>query len=421
MKTILLTDFYTLDEAYSLCGVVSEQIEMLREKYSPVTVIVDEAFPQSGTAWHTDGIELRRIPGVPRSNVIKIDATWDQDIETLRVGIEAALHDADVVISHDAVYQPSLCKHHLAMRKVAAANPNIRWLHWIHSATPSFAKQHAELVRGQFPNSKIVFPNEYDRARVAANYNVPETDVVFVPHSTDPISFIMAHPLSRELAKEINLLEADVIGCYPVRLDRGKQVEIVLEIFAGIKKTGRSVRCVIFDFHSTGGDKVTYRKWLMEKCAEMGLSIGYEVVFTSQWRNETNLSCPRQMVRDFMLVGDVFILPSRSETYSLVAQEAAMCKNLLMLNYDFSPMRSIYLENALYGKFSSNIDMLSGEDGQTTTKYGDRQGYMNDMALKIIARLEESMALKQFRFRRKHRNPKAVFRNYLEPLLWGGA
>lgn len=417
MKQVtILTEFYTHDEAYSLCGVISEQLEMLKD-YKPI-LVVDEAFPKEGTPWHE--FEMRRIPGVPRGNVIKKTDRWDEDIEVLRIGIEAALHDADVVISHDAIYQPSMILHHLAMRKVAAANPHIRWLHWIHSATPAFAKQHAELVKGRFPNSKIVFPNEYDRARVAANYNVPETDVVFVPHSTDPISFIMAHPLSKELAKEINLLEADVIGCYPARLDRGKQVEIVLEIFAGIKKTGRSVRCVVFDFHSTGGDKVTYREWLMKKCAEMGLSIGREVVFTSQWRKETHLSCPRQMVRDFMLVGDVFILPSRSETYSLVAQEAAMCKNLLMLNFDFPPMRNIYGENALYGKFSSNIDMLSGDAGETTTKYGDRQGYMSSMALKIIARLEESVILRQFRSRRKHRNPKAVFRDYFEPLLWGG-
>jgi len=416
-RVTILTDFYVYDEAYSLCGVVSEQLEML-EDYKPI-LVVDQAFPQRGTPWHE--FEIRRIPGVPRSNVIKIDDTWDQDIEVLQGGIEMALCDAHVVVSHDMIYQPSMVKMHIAARKVAAVNPHIRWLHWIHSATPSFAKQHAELVRGQFPNSKIVFPNEYDRARVAQNYNVPETDVVFVPHSTDPLTFIMAHPLSRDLAKEINLLEADVIGCYPARLDRGKQVEMVLEIFAGIKQTGRSVRCIIFDFHSTGGDKVTYREWLMERCAEMGLSIGHEIVFTSQWRKETNLSCPRQMIRDFMLVGDVFILPSRSETYSLVAQEAAMCKNLLMLNFDFSPMRNIYGENALYGKFSSNIDALSGEEGETTTKYSDRQGYMNSMALKIIARLEESMVLRQFRFRRKHRNPKAVFRDYFEPLLWGGA
>jgi len=414
MEIYILTDFYSLDEAYSLCGVVSEQLSMLRE-YNPI-LIVDEAFPKSGTPWHE--FKMQKIPGIPRSNSFKPPV--EKDVERMRAAMSDILKSG-VVITHDMIYQPSMVGHHAAARKVAAENPNLRWLHWIHSATPCFARQHSQYFKGVFPNSKIVFPNEYDQSRVAANYNVPESDVVFVPHSTDPVEFLMQHELSKQLAREINLLEADVIGCYPARLDRGKQVEIGIEIFAGIKNTGKSVRYIIFDFHSTGGDKVSYRRSLESKCAELGLAVGREVVFVSEWRKETKYSSPRQMVKDFMTVGDLLILPSRSETYSLVAQEAALCKNLLVLNFDFPPMRSIYGRDALYEKFSSDIDALSGANGRTETKYENRQDYMNRVALRAVSYLEESMTLRQFRLLRKTRNPKAVLRDYLEPLIWRGS
>jgi hypothetical protein len=415
MNIAVLTDFYEFDPAYSLCQVVDEQLRMIPGKK---VLILDQAFPQSGTVWHRDDVEIRRIPGVPRSNEIKRDPTWDDDIEKLRVGIEKAIEGIDVVITEDMIFQPAQIKAHCAAVIVANAHPNIKWLHRIHSATSSFARQHKNYVKGTFPNYRIIFPNAYDIPRIAACYEVAESQIRCVPHATDPVQFLMTHPLSKKLAADIDLLEADVIGCLPARLDSGKQVEIGIEIFGALKRMGKSVRYLIFDFHSTGGEKLVVRDRLINECIKQGLVVGKEVVFVSQWSKETNLRCPHEMIRDFMVIGDVLILPSRSETYSLVTQEAALCKNLLMLNFDFVPIRAVYGEDALYGKFSSNIDALNGMDGETNTKYADRDAYMMEMAKKIVGQLEGSMALRQFRFRRKHRNPQAIWREYLEPLLY---
>jgi hypothetical protein len=125
------------------------------------------------------------------------------------------------------------------------------------------------------------------------------------------------------------------------------------------------------------------------------------------------------MVRDLMLLSNVFILPSRSETYSLVAQEAILCKNFIILNFDFSPMRSIYGENAKYFKFSSGIDALSGMDGETNTKYGDEDAYFGYIARYINYELANNRVLALNTKIRKERNLKTVFRNHLEPLLYG--
>lgn len=421
MRVAHLTDFYGYDPAYSLCNVVDEQLRMLASNGYDHVLIVDEAFPKDGTPWHA--YSLRRIPGVPRSNVVDTTGNWQADIDCLADGLRAALADVDVVISHDLIYQPTEVKHNAAARIVAAERPAMRWLHWIHSATPvrTFIPDTARTrhLLTPFPNAKIVFPNAYDIPRIARSYGVPETDVVCVPHSTDAIEFLMSHPLSRQLANGIEVYEADYVGCYPARLDRGKQVEFGIEVFAALKELGHQVRYVVFDFHSTGGDKVEYRKWLTQLSEQHGLEVGREVVFTSSFVDQTRAGCPREMVRDVMALSDVLILPSKSETYSLVAQEAALCRNLLVLNFDFPPMRSIFGEDALYAKFSSNIDASSGLDGETTTRYADRADYLRDLALRIVARLNESMAQRQFRFRRKYRHPQYVFRYFLEPLLRG--
>jgi len=146
----------------------------------------------------------------------------------------------------------------------------------------------------------------------------------------------------------------------------------VIKIFKALKENECKVRLLIIDFHSTGGDKVAYREELIRLRDNLGLSPS-EVIFTSQVEQELHLSSPQKLVRDFMLISNLFVLPSKSETYSLVVQEAGLCGNLLVLNQDFPAMRSIYGNDPLYRQFSSNIDVNTGLDGETNTKIRQRR------------------------------------------------
>ena len=419
----ILTDFFSVDPAYSLLRVVETQIAMLKWSDERFYVIVDEAFPENpGGVWK--GVEIHRIPGVPRSNVVRIDETWEQDIEELHgTLLDIFLKTkTDVVITHDLIYQPALVKHHIAARRVAKKLLGIKWLHWVHSATPVYqiAPEHRELaeLREPFPFSfKIVFPNEYDCARVAHNYGIDESRVLYVPHATNITEFLDMHPVTARMCWETDILMSDYIGCYPARLDRGKQVEIVIEVFGYIKDMGYNVTLVIADFHSTGGDKVAYREQLKAIAKEHNLKVGNDLIFMHDYDPSTRVSSPRQVIRDLFAISDLFILPSRSETYSLVAQEAALMGNALVLNFDFPPIRSVYQGDALYFKFSSNIDALTGMDGETNTSYSDRASYMRMVAKRAIAYMDHPV-LRQRRRIRKTRNPIAVYRDYLQPILY---
>ena len=445
MKTIaILTNFVSYDKKYSLCNVAAEQIGMLNRNNYKVKVIVNEGFAENTVRSYAqengikeedltkeqikDALGLYRedilsyIPNVRCYNEIKKDDTWEADIQKISKLLEAILKDVDTVFNHDLIYQPSYLKLNHAARLVAEKLPNIQWLHWIHSSTTP-AVLHAsadylQTVKTAFPRSFVIYPNAYEIPRVAKNLGYEEDQVKVVPHATDPAEFFGFNDITKKLVEDHDMYSADVIGCYPLRLDRGKQPEKVLQIFAAIKGIGRKVRLVFCDFHSTGGDKVVYRQELKNMALDLGMTSS-EVVFTSDMGPETALGVPHAVVRDLMILSNLFILPSRSETYSLVAQEAGLCGNLLVLNFDFPPMRSIYGPKPLYAKFSSNIDVNTGMDGNTEVEYKPSfMSYAHDQALRICYFLEQEKGISIKTMLRKNRNPKAIFKLHLEPLLY---
>ena len=419
-KVGIFTTFLSYDRAYSLCGVAAGQIKMfLANGYKPI-VIVTDAF-KDDNVYPFSEVELRKIPVVFCSNEGKLPDNYQEDEKKLKASLREVIKDLNVVITHDIIYQPAHLIHNIVSRELALEFPNIKWLHWIHSATSHSVLCNKQEVRDKicqrFPNSLLIYPNTYDIPRVARNYNVEEDEVKCVNHPIDVCGYLGFQDITKKLIEEKNILNADVIGTYPLRLDRGKQPHIVINVFNQLKKMGKKVCLIIADFHSTGGDKVTYRNEMINKLVEMGLNDN-EIIFTSQYDKSLELSCPREMIRDLMLLSNVFILPSRSETYSLIAQEAMLCNNFVILNQDFPPFRSIYKSYPKYFQFSSNINAITGYDGDTNTKYDNPEAYWSDIAKYIVYELANNRILAANTMIRKERNIKAVFKNQLEPLLY---
>lgn len=442
MKQIaILTSFGDYQKAYSLNIVVQMQIKMLLlNGYAP-TVIVHESFEPQGMYAHPS-VTIRKIPNMPAHNEVKKDETFDADVAALTASLTEILKDIDVVLTHDVVYQPACLKHNFASRKVAETMPNLKWLHWVHSATsphllsmvrPIFADEYIKLIEKPFPNSKYVYPNSYAVPAVAQNFGISQEDVKVVPHPTDIAGFLGMSKEVEAVIHDNEIFQADAITTYPIRLDRGKQVEFVIKTMAGLKSFGLSIRIVIIDFHSTGGDKIAYRDELKQLAIDLGLN-NQELIFLSEQREEWKHEVDSQIVANFQAISNVFIMPSVSETYSLITQEAALLKQVVVLNYDFPPFRSIYGENAIYRKYSSRFDIMADpkeavrQDSQTSTQYGAadlppearayaEQQYHYDTAGQIVARLRHpEMALATFV--RKNRNLQTVFKKYMEPLFY---
>lgn len=424
-KVGMLTTFLGYLESYSLCQVARTQLKMLKENGYECRFLFRGG---DDSEWRKFTNDIRITPdcivdndGNSSSMEERSKKKFPELVKDMLDCFEKELAGLDVVITQDLIFQSSNNIQDAAAALYAEAHPEVRWLHWVHSATSPRDLNKTKSM--QYKNSFVCYPNAYDVPRVARNFGYEEPDVKVVPHPIDYEEFFDWHPLTTKLVQEKNLLSADVIGIYPLRLDRGKQPDISLRIFNQLKKRcGLSIRFVIVDFQSTGGDKVTFREEMKDLVTKMGWNSD-ELTFMSEFDPSCHMQTPKKVVRDLTLLSDVYIHPSKSETYSLTTQEARACRNMLVLNFDYPPMAGIYLEGPIYKKFSSCVDMLTGNDGSTETKYTGRDGidgYMADVASSIAYHLENQAVLKMSRETRQNKNTQVVFKRCIEPLFYAG-
>lgn len=427
MKSIaILTNFSTYSEAYSLTRVVMNQIRMLVDHgYKPVVIVGKYFEPVQDFA--DKNVILKRIPDVPVYNELKMDSTFDHDILAIENALVEALEGVDVVITHDIVYQPACLKHLIAAKRIAKRRPELRWLHWIHSATTPdilgdlrgiFTEQYKKEIQEQFPNSFYIYFNHYSIPRIAQNFHLgSDEDVKIVPHPTDIKRFFKIEDDTWNLITSKKILEKDVICLYPIRLDRGKQVEKVIKTIASFKELGKSICLVIGDFHSTGDDKVAYR----EECKKIGKEWkldGDELIWLSEQKEKWNVEVPYQVISDLFHLSNVFVGASKTESYSLITQEAGLSGVAMILNQDFPPTRDIFKWAPHYVGFSSNINAITGLDGSTDTTINDEHQFYLDVARSLNFDLENNRVLVLKTALRQTRNLDYVFKNYLEPLFY---
>jgi glycosyltransferase involved in cell wall biosynthesis len=415
-KVAILTDFLNFDAAYSLCRVVAAQVKMLvGHEYEPL-LLVRAGFDRVHSERYP-GAEVKELdPGAVGDNRVEVTPESEGEVENLLGQMRDALEGYDVVLTHDLIYQPNMWKYHVASRRLAVERGGgLRWLHWVHSATAmntvAQTGTYKEELEGRFPFSKLVVMHgeETTRKRNAFGYDL--ADVVTIPN---PVDFLEhAHPAARQAVKALRLMAADVIAVYPCRLDRGKQPHLVIELFGHLLDSGYDARVVVCDFHSCGGDKVTYREEMKQQAYQRRVPL----LFTSELEGEADgtpysYAIPHAAVMDLMHLADVLVHPSRSESDPLIIPEAAWARCGLVLNFD-NPAFRRFDENAVFGKFSSNIDIATGMPGETETRYDDRNGYFRHVAGLIAYQMEHNPVLALHAKMRKERSLEGVW-----PRLW---
>lgn len=336
--------------------------------------------------------------------------------------LDKILPQGAVVLTHDLIFLPDYTIMNLAARRLAQERSDIQWLHWVHSATNPetvsrernmYGEKYAEALLSPFPNSMICYPNAYDTRRVAVNFNFEEDHVIEVPHSTDPTEGL--HPLVQRFYDEKKIGEVEVLMVYPLRLDRGKYAEADIYLLAGFRRIGVKAHVLYCDFQSTGDDKVVYREDLKELARS--LDVEDRVTFLSEFDDMAAMDVTHDIILDFFQLSNIFLMPSKSETYSLVAQEAMLRSNLVIMNQDFAPFRQIFQNAAMYRQFDGANIAISGLNGEIDTKHGDIEEYYQGLATEITYYLEHDMVLKAHTWVQTKRNPDYIFKHYIQPLL----
>ena len=411
-KIAIFTTFSYYDPAYSLERIAETQIKQLVKNNYKVVTIAAQGFNGGGEFSKT---EIRHLPQVPIDND-KILPSFEEDVDKISTILPNLMQDIRIAFTHDIFFQFASIPYNEALRRYMQNEKDVFLLNWIHSVPsqpPAFLKYPEDCRFKRIPNSYMIYPNDWDKKRVAIMYGLEIDEVKTIHHPIDLDEFYKLDQDTIDFVHKYNLYEADVILVYPLRMDRGKQPEKVVQIMAGLKNRGLSVRCIIIDFHSTGEHFLAYK----EECKEWAKRTGLDndLIFSSEFKEKFKSSCPYNFVSDLMRIANVFIMPSRSETFSLITAEAALSKNLLVLNKDFPPMLNLYGSAPIYFQFASNVNLLDGSFGSTEPAF--TPSYVQEIAAAIQYYLKNDRALNTNIRVRKMYNMDNVFRDELEPLM----
>ncbi len=381
MRIGILTAFSGMVEHYSLTRVVLDQLQMIkRAKHEPVLIVLSDFQGQT-----PDHVEVRRA--IPTH--VKVDykslADLNEDhsalLPTIQHGLREAVKDLDAVLTHDIIFTGWNLPINLAMG-VVAAEGRIPWFHWIHSV-PGGKRDYWTLPA----NSKLVYPNYTDRRRCAESFGIFESDVVVVPHALDASDFLLSTDEARNLVNDFDLLDADFVQTFPVPTDRfeSKGFSQIVPIFGKLKRMGKKVRLVVANCWCTNEAmrrKIDDARIL---CRLSGLD-DEDVVFTSRELENREAGVPNNVVRDLMLISNLFICPTKSETFGFTIAEAALAGQLLVLNSDLPAIVELVgARNALFFHFGSY---------QQQTYVPDEDQFAEDIAKIICRAYENDFALK---------------------------
>lgn len=424
-KVVILTNFSTYLKSFSPIIVVGEQLKMLtRAGYSPVLLVCEGWEPPEDSIFAQ--VETKHLFNANSHNPDEQPEGVDELVEIVYAELKDTLPEECSVITHDLIFLPDYTIMNLAARRLAKERPKVRWLHWVHSATgpgtlakerAMYGDRYANTLNEKFPNSILCYPNAQDIPRVARNFSFEEFEVIEVPHSTDPTEGM--HPLVQRLYDDLKLGDKEILCIAPARLDRGKALHNIVWFMAGCRDAGLTSHVIFCDFQSTGDDKVVYREDMKKLSNQLG--VADRVTFLSEFDDMAHMDVSHDIILDLFTLSNVFLLPSRSETYSLVAQEAMLKGNLCVLNYDFPAFRQIYGKRAIYRQFDGAEIAPDGFDGKTDTTHSNPQDYFQHrLALATKAWLENDKLLSGKTWVRTRRNPDYIFANYIEPLLMIG-
>lgn len=420
----ILTNFMEFNEGYSLTGIVRDQITMLRRFGHEVRLFVNEQYRELRPGGFLDVIPEKLIPFAhlkdwtsqnqmtPEHRLVK-----DNTAEML----ERELVGIDVVFTHDFIFTGWFLPYGLGCRKASRRLPNVRWLHWIHSI-PSVNRDWWR-ISDYGPFHKLVFPNETDRMRVAEQFQGTLNDVRVIPHIKDLRSWFDFHPDTREFINEYPaVMNADVVQIYPASTDRleAKRVREVAVIINRLKDLQLSVCLVIANQWATGTQRKEDINHYKDLAKKEGLEVGKEFIFTSEWEPtpeaalknwhyETGI--PRHMIRELFQCSNLFVFPTREESFGLVLPEAALSGGVLcVLNKSLAMMREISGNRALYFDFGS-YHALINKDSQDPDKY------LRDIAVIIRGRMEQNESLKTKTFMRQQYNYDNLYNKFYAPII----
>lgn len=421
-RIAILCNFQDFHPRYSLTGIVKDQVEMLLKYEHNVSLFVSKNFNFKENIldienYPKDKFKLRDIIPFAHLKDYRTIADLtpehkDTITETSNVLVQE-LSEFDIAFTHDWIFTGWNLPYAEACKRAGnLLKEKIKWMHWIHSVPTTmfdwwdiqkYGKQH-----------KIIYPNETDRILVSEQYRGRIEHVRSVPHIKDLRSWMdFSDDTCRFIDKYPAVMQADIVQILPASVDRlaAKRVHEVINIFSNFKRAGRTVCLVIANQWATGRQQ----KENVEKYKGFAKQFGLfpeEVIFTSDFESpKFDVGIPKRMVRELFQCSNLFVFPTREESFGLVVPEAALAGGvLLVLN------RSLRMQ----------VEVARGESSALFFDFGsfhhnfvcdNPNVYYNDIAQIILGRMVRDESIMAKTLARQTYNWDSLYKNKYLPLL----
>jgi len=416
-KIAILTTFQEFNEWYSLTGIVSDQARMLTEYGNEVFLFVNEHFNDKKNQFTDPHVHV--IPKIPFAHLIDYqsvkDLTTDHDAiadRTRNVLIETFKeYKIDTVFTHDLVFTGWNLPYALGIQRIQDQLPGVNWLHWVHSIPTRFSDWWDMAAYG--PGHKIVYPNVTDSVRVAENYRTTTANIRVIPHIKDlRVMFDFAEETCEIIDHYPELMQADIVQIYPASSDRfdAKRVAEVIKIFGYIKSLGHSVCLFIANQWATTAKHYANIKEYYVLGAKHGLVPYKDLIFSSTIPGDKyKVGVPSKILTQLMMMSNLFVFPTREETFGLVLPEVSLASGALcVLNRSLQMQMEVSGYNTLFFDFGSYTNAHNNDQGDE---------YFKAIALCILGRMQENDSLLTRSFMRKKYNYDSLYAKYYAPIM----
>lgn len=418
LRIAILTNFKEFHPGFSLTGIVRDQVTMLQRYGHEVSLFVAEEYSESN--WPAD-LNCRIEKVVPRpvqaeqKDIPRSLKELSRDHKRVAMSfakiLEKNLQAFDIVITHDFMLPNwHWLPYAIGLRMASESTRHLRFLHWIHSVP--WTKGNWWYIRFLGRNHRIIYPNETDRLRVADIYRGKPDSVRVIPHIKDLRTFYDFHPDTWEFIDRYpGVMNASIVQIYPASSDRltAKRLKELIWIFKEFKQRNFSVCLVVANQMVNPAQQREDMEHYRNIARRNGLT-DQEVIFTSEFeapKYETGL--PKRILRELMQCMNLFIFPSREESFGLVLPEASLSSGCLTVcNGSLDMLREVAGCNGLFFQFGSYCRRFKPEN---------EREYYKAMASVILARMKEDDGLQARTHFRRKLNMDYLYSHSYQPIL----
>lgn len=403
---------------YSVAKCVYDQLLFLCRRYKEIVFFTTDDFNTKD--YLPDNLVIRKFPKFSGEQTAENCSKYT--LENYK-DFSIQLQDIDFLITHDIIFIDGFKPFNSLLRTAVENNESLKMIHYIHSAPSVINRSNLKypeiLLREPIKNSKYISLNKTNLPMLSEMYMINKEDIIYAPNTIDPCINYNFHPLSREIYYEQKLWDYDLICTYPARLVGGKQQYKLIRLLAQCKEFGIKVKIILLNSYLNNQDSKDYQMKVLDLVEKYDLkdNVFLSNNFISKWAEDNdfdlNSGVPHDVVKDMLLISDLFILPSVSEGCSLIMLEAALAKNAIVLNDDLETLKDFG------GKKNSKLESKKSEylhfgSAKIPMDYYDEDNEWNTMAIQLLDYIQSNANLNFFRYVRKFHSPDFVFDNILE-------